>query len=79
MQRYVSSTYDHRLKRIGYPVRSAIHKLVIQWINTLNRANRHSVESEPLAALRDEARVSRVSRVSGVSGVRRHIVFVSIS
>ena len=30
----------------------ATHKLVIQWLNTLNRANRHSVESEPFAALR---------------------------
>jgi hypothetical protein len=44
------------------------------------------VESEPLAALRGEARVSRVSRgvsrvsrVSRVSGVRRRIVFVTIS
>ena len=45
-------TYDHRLKIIGHPVRSAIHKLVIQWLNTLNCANRHSVESKPLAALR---------------------------
>jgi hypothetical protein len=42
-----STTYDHRLKRIGHPVRSAIHKLVVQWIDALNRANRHSVESEP--------------------------------
>jgi hypothetical protein len=76
-------TYDHRLKRIGHPVRSAIHKLVIQWIDAINRANRHSVESEPLAALRGEARVSRVSRVSRgvsrVSGVRRRDVLVSIS
>jgi hypothetical protein len=52
-------TYDHRLKRIGHPVRSAIHKLVIQWIDALNRANRHSVESEPLAALRGEARAEQ--------------------
>jgi hypothetical protein len=38
------------------------------------------VESEPLAALRGEARVSRVSRgVSRVSRVRRRTVFVSIS
>ena len=76
-------TYDHRLKRIGHPVRSAIHKLVIYLLFTLNRANRHSVESEPLAALRGEARVSRVSRgvsrVSRVSRVRRRTVFVSIS
>ena len=41
-----------RLKRIGHPVRSAIHKLVIHLLITLNRANRHSVESEPLATLR---------------------------
>ena len=76
-------TYDHRLKRIGHPVRSAIHKLVIQWIDALNRANRHSVESEPLAALRGEARVSRVSKVSRgvsrVSRVRRRDILVSIS
>jgi hypothetical protein len=57
----VTVTYDHRLKRIGHPVRSAIHKLVIYLLFTLNRANRHSVESEPLTALRGEARVSRVS------------------
>ena len=25
----MSSTYDHRLKKIGHPVRSAIHKLEI--------------------------------------------------
>ncbi|KFY97672.1 hypothetical protein V498_01931 [Pseudogymnoascus sp. VKM F-4517 (FW-2822)] len=44
-------TYDHRLKRIGHPVRSAIHKL-------LNRGNRHVVESETLCrALRREASV----------------------
>ena len=49
-------TYDYRLERIGHPVRSAIHKLVIQWLNALNRANRHSAESEPLAALRGEPR-----------------------
>jgi hypothetical protein len=32
-------TYDHRLKRIGHPVRSAIHKLeigglVVRWVTT---------------------------------------------
>ena len=32
-------TYDHRLKRIGHPVRSAIHKLqigglVVGWVTT---------------------------------------------
>ncbi|CCD45815.1 hypothetical protein BofuT4_P048330.1 [Botrytis cinerea T4] len=35
----VSDTYDHRLKRIGHPVRSAIHKLqigglVVGWVTT---------------------------------------------
>jgi hypothetical protein len=45
-------TYDHRLKRIGHPVRYATHKLVIHLLITLNRANRNSVESEPLAASR---------------------------
>lgn len=34
-----SFTYDHRLKRIGHPVRSAIHKLqigglVVGWVTT---------------------------------------------
>jgi hypothetical protein len=34
-----STTYDHRLKRIGHPVRSAIHKphigrLVVGWVTT---------------------------------------------
>jgi hypothetical protein len=79
----ITVSYDNRLKRIRHPVRSAIHKLVIQWIDTLNRANRHSVESEPLAALRGEARVSRVSRevsrVSRVSRVTQCNVFVSVS
>jgi hypothetical protein len=33
------NTYDHRLKRIGHPVRSAIHKLeigglVVGWVTT---------------------------------------------
>ena len=33
------STYDHRLRRIGHPVRSAIHKpqigrLVVGWVTT---------------------------------------------
>ena len=65
----VSFTYDHRLKRTEYPVWSTIHKLAYPLDNSLNRANRHTVESEPLAAL----------RVSGVSGVRRRDIFVSIS
>ena len=35
----LSATYDHRLKRIGHPVRSAIHKLqigglVVGWVTT---------------------------------------------
>ena len=35
----ISGTYDHRLKRIGHPVRSAIHKLqigrlVVGWVTT---------------------------------------------
>ncbi len=35
----VTATYDHRLKRIGHPVRSAIHKLeigglVVGWVTT---------------------------------------------
>ena len=35
----ISDTYDHRLKRIGHPVRSAIHKLqigrlVVGWVTT---------------------------------------------
>jgi hypothetical protein len=46
-------TYDHRLERIGHPVRSAIHKLQVPMAITLNRANRHSVEFKPLAALKD--------------------------
>jgi hypothetical protein len=45
-----TSTYDHRLKRIGHPVRSTIHKLAYPVDNSLNRANRHSAESGPLAA-----------------------------
>jgi 4-hydroxybenzoate polyprenyltransferase len=36
---YIIITYDHRLKRIGHPVRSAIHKLeigglVVGWVTT---------------------------------------------
>ena len=46
----ITFTYDHRLKRIGHPVRSAIHKLAYPLANSLNRANRHSVELQPLAA-----------------------------
>jgi hypothetical protein len=35
----IITTYDHRLKRIGHPVRSAIHKLeigglVVGWVTT---------------------------------------------
>jgi hypothetical protein len=35
----LSVTYDHRLRRIGHPVRSAIHKpqigrLVVGWVTT---------------------------------------------
>jgi hypothetical protein len=35
----ITVTYDHRLKRIGHPVRSAIHKLeigglVVGWVTT---------------------------------------------
>jgi hypothetical protein len=35
----ISVTYDHRLRRIGHPVRSAIHKpqigrLVVGWVTT---------------------------------------------
>jgi hypothetical protein len=40
----ITVTYDHRLKRTGHPVRSAIHKLQDHLDNSLNRANRHSVE-----------------------------------
>jgi hypothetical protein len=34
-----AATYDHRLRRIGHPVRSAIHKpqigrLVVGWVTT---------------------------------------------
>jgi hypothetical protein len=37
--RTVTVTYDHRLRRIGHPVRSAIHKpqigrLVVGWVTT---------------------------------------------
>ncbi|KFY17016.1 hypothetical protein V492_00944 [Pseudogymnoascus sp. VKM F-4246] len=39
-----------KLKRIGHPVRSAIHKLAYPLADSLNRANRHSVESRSLAA-----------------------------
>ena len=56
-----TSTYDHRLKRTGHLVRSAIHKLDVP--DTLNRADRHSVQSEPLTTLMGEARVSRVNRL----------------
>ena len=36
---YKSVTYDHRLRKIGHPVRSAIHKpqigrLVVGWVTT---------------------------------------------
>jgi hypothetical protein len=39
MDTSTSSTYDHRFKRIGHPVRSAIHKLeigrlVVGWVTT---------------------------------------------
>jgi hypothetical protein len=44
------STYDHRFKRIGHPVYSAIHKLAYPLDNGLNSANRHITESRPLAA-----------------------------
>ena len=35
----IMGTYDHRLERIGHPVRSAIHKLqigrlVVGWVTT---------------------------------------------
>jgi hypothetical protein len=35
----MAGTYDHRLRRIGHPVRSAIHKpqigrLVVGWVTT---------------------------------------------
>jgi hypothetical protein len=32
-------TYDHKLKRIGHPVRSAIHKLGYPLDNSLNQAS----------------------------------------
>jgi hypothetical protein len=70
---YPSVQQDHRLKRTGHPVRSAIHKLVIQWIDALNRANRHSVESEPLAALRGE------QGERGEATQRFRVNFVSVS
>ena len=57
-------TYDHRLERIGHPVRSVIYKLHNHLDSSLNRANRHSAEFKPFAALKGEAKVSRVSRVS---------------
>ncbi|KFY00652.1 hypothetical protein O988_03179 [Pseudogymnoascus sp. VKM F-3808] len=65
-----SSTYGHGLKRIGHPVRSAMHKLVGRLLFTLNRANRHSVEpeSEPLAASRGE-----------VSAIRHPLQTISVS
>ena len=36
---WIAVTYDHRLRRIGHPVRSAIHKpqigrLVVGWVTT---------------------------------------------
>jgi hypothetical protein len=39
LRRRIDITYDHRLKRIGHPVRSAIHKLeigglVVGWVTT---------------------------------------------
>jgi hypothetical protein len=55
-------TYDHRLKRTGHPVRSAIHKLQVPLAITLNRANRHSVEFKLLAALKGEAKGERGER-----------------
>ena len=53
-------TYDHRLKRPGHPVRSAIHKLHNHLDSSLNCANRHSVKFRPLAALKGE-QCSRLS------------------
>jgi hypothetical protein len=55
----ITVTYDHRLERIGHPVRSAIHKLQVPMAITFNRANRHSVEFKPLAALKDDLGVKR--------------------
>ena len=39
MHKILTVTYDHRLRRIGHPVRSAIHKpqigrLVVGWVTT---------------------------------------------
>jgi hypothetical protein len=48
------STYDHRLEKTGHPVRSAIYKLKIHISKSFNRANRHSVEFEALAALKGD-------------------------
>ena len=62
-------TLDYRLKKTRQPVRSAIHKLAIQLLFTLNHANRNSLESRPVAA----------SRVSRMCMVRQRNVFVSIS
>ena len=60
-QHALNCANNHRLKRIGHRIPSAIQNLVIQWFNALDRAIRHSVESEPLAAFQGEARASRVS------------------
>ena len=54
----VATTYDHRLKRIGDLVRSAIHKLAYPLDYSLNRANRHREKSGPLAAWRVRRGVS---------------------
>lgn len=51
-------------KRIGHPVRSTIHKLLIDLLITLNRADRHSVEYEPVAV----SRVSWVALSAALSG-----------
>lgn len=50
--KHIPVSYEDRPKRIEHPVRSDIHKLVIGWLNALNRANRHRVKSKPVAAFR---------------------------
>jgi hypothetical protein len=62
----ITVTYDHRLERIGHPLRSAIHKLHNRLDISLNRANRHGVKFKPLAALKGEATGEQGEQVGAV-------------
>lgn len=49
-----ASKNNYAMRITHFSVCSTIHKLQIHLLFALNRANRHSVEFEPLAALRGE-------------------------